>query len=79
MSRRHMGEWMYISTHSRPRHWFVETDQFNATVVLPPGNEAAALIEYEPGWAPKSAWKTWRRKNVVTAGTRTPTTRPSSP
>jgi hypothetical protein len=60
---RRMGEWMYRSTFSWPRHLLEVSDQLHARAALPPGKEPPVSIGYEVGWTPEPVWTTWRREN----------------
>jgi hypothetical protein len=47
-----MGEWIYESTFSKPRHLTEMNGQLHA-LVLPPGKEVLVPIGHEAGWDPE--------------------------
>jgi hypothetical protein len=58
---RRMGEWMYRSTCSSPRHYLEVSVQFRAQRrFILPGKERPEPIGYDVGWVPEQVWKTWR-------------------
>jgi hypothetical protein len=57
-----MGEWMYRSTFSWPRHKLEVSGQLHAPAALPPGKQPPVSIGYEAEWAPEPVWTTWRKE-----------------
>jgi hypothetical protein len=58
-----MGEWMYRSAFSWPRHKLELSGQLHAPAALPPGKEPPVPIGEEGRWTPEPVWTTWRREN----------------
>jgi hypothetical protein len=53
-----MGEWMYRSTCSWPRHQLEVSGQLHTPASLPP-----VPIGEEVGWTPEPVWTTWKRED----------------
>jgi hypothetical protein len=65
-----LGEWIYSSTHSWPRHYMEVSGQLHAPAVLPPWKED--LLYRRLGGAPEPVWtRWWRQKFLAPTGTRT--------
>jgi hypothetical protein len=58
-----MGERMYRSTFSWPRHYLEVSGQLHAPAALPPRKEPPVPIGEEVGWTSEPVWKSWRREN----------------
>jgi len=56
-----MGEWMYNSMHSLPRHQIKVSGQLHAPAALTPQKEYPVPIEQKAGWVPEPVWMRWRR------------------
>jgi hypothetical protein len=55
-----MGEWMYRSTYSWPRHQLEVRGQLHGPSALSPRKELSVPIDWNAGWAPEPVWTTWR-------------------
>jgi hypothetical protein len=55
MPWRHMGEWMFRSTFSWPRHYLVASAKFHATATLLPGKEPLDHTGWRLG-SPQNMW-----------------------
>jgi hypothetical protein len=62
MPWRRMGEWVYRSTYSWPRHYVDGSGQLHSPAALPLGKEPSVLIGYESGCAREPVWTTWREE-----------------
>jgi hypothetical protein len=58
-----MGEWMYRSTFSWPRHSLEVSGQLHVPAALPPGKKPPVPVGQVAGWGPAPVWTTWRREN----------------
>jgi hypothetical protein len=58
-----MGEWMYRSTYSWPRHWLEVSSQIHPSAAFSPGKELLVPTGQEAGWAPEQVRGTWRGEN----------------
>jgi hypothetical protein len=66
MPWKRMGERMYRSIFSWPRHYFEVSGQLHAPAALHPGKEPPVPIGQEAGWVPEPVWTTWTRENSRT-------------
>jgi hypothetical protein len=71
---RRMGQWMYGSTYSWPRHWLEVSGQLHAPVALPPGKSPPSTL-WIGGWMGCRTCldDVERKKNLAPTGTRTRT------
>jgi hypothetical protein len=60
MPWRPVGEWMYRSAFSWPRHLLKMSSQLHASAALPSRKELPVPIGYEAGWTPEPVWTTWK-------------------
>jgi hypothetical protein len=58
---RRMGECIYRSTFSWPRHELEVSGQLHVPAALSSGKEPPVSIVYEIGWTPEPVWTTWRK------------------
>jgi hypothetical protein len=75
-----MGEWMYISTYSWPRHQSEVNGQLHAPGALPPGESSPPYpFNRRLGVPQDRSGRCGEEKNLAPTETRTLTPRPSSP
>jgi hypothetical protein len=60
-----MGEWMYRSTFSWPRHYLEMSSQLHAPAALPPGKSSRYPLYRRLGGPPEPVWTTWRSNNSL--------------
>jgi hypothetical protein len=58
-----MGEWMYRSTFSWPRHYLEVSGQLHAPAALFPENIPSYPLDRRARWISEPVWTTWRREN----------------
>jgi hypothetical protein len=74
-----MGEWMYRTTFSSPRHWLEVSSQLHAPSSLPPEKNPPVPIGEEADGPQNRSGRRWEEKILDPTGTRIPTPQSSSP